>query len=55
MPDIIVPDNYGLVILSCAVTPIFFNMYMGGPVMDARKRLDVPYPNLYATVSGVAD
>lgn len=49
--DISVPDNYGLVILSCAVAPIFVNLYMGGPVMNARKRLDVQYPNLYAVVS----
>jgi len=48
--NIEVPDNYGLVILGCVVGPFVANMYMGGPVMKARKELDVQYPNLYAVV-----
>lgn len=44
-----VPDNYGYVILSCVVGQMFTAMYMGGPVMEARKKFNVPYPNLYAT------
>lgn len=47
-----VPDQYGYVILTCGVLPLFTNIYLGGPVMKARKALDVPYPNLYA-VPGV--
>lgn len=49
MIEIQVPDNYGLVVLGCGVLPFITNMYLGIPVMKARKRLDVPYPNLYAT------
>ena len=48
--NIEVPDNYGLVILACVVGPFVANMYMGGPVMKARKEMDVQYPNLYAVV-----
>eukprot|EP00542_Grammatophora_oceanica_P011180 CAMPEP_0194028224 /NCGR_PEP_ID=MMETSP0009_2-20130614/2257_1 /TAXON_ID=210454 /ORGANISM="Grammatophora oceanica, Strain CCMP 410" /LENGTH=151 /DNA_ID=CAMNT_0038667557 /DNA_START=69 /DNA_END=524 /DNA_ORIENTATION=+ len=44
-----VPDAYGYVILGCAVLPVFTNLYMGGPVMKARSKFKVPYPNLYAT------
>lgn len=47
--EITLPDNYGYVILGCGVLPFITNAYMGGPVMKARKRLDVKYPNLYAT------
>ena len=43
------PDNYPYVILSSVVAPFVTNIMMGGPVMRARKRFDVPYPNLYAT------
>jgi hypothetical protein len=45
-----VPDNYGLVILTCGVLPFFANVVMSGPVMKARKEFDVKYPNLYAVV-----
>ena len=44
-----VPDNYPLVMLSASVIPFVANFMMGGPVMKARKRYDVRYPNLYAT------
>lgn len=43
------PDNYGNVILGCAVLPCFVSIYMGGKVMKAREEFSVPYPNLYAT------
>ena len=49
--NISVPDNYGLVILGCAVAPMVTNFILSGPVMEARKRLDVKYPNLYGVVS----
>ena len=48
--DIRLPDGYGYVILGCGVAPLLANIYMGGPVMKARKEMDVPYPNLYAVV-----
>jgi glutathione S-transferase len=44
-----VPNNYGYVILSCVLGQMVTSMYMGGPVMNARKKFNVPYPNLYAT------
>jgi glutathione S-transferase len=44
-----VPDNYGYVVLSCVLGQLVTIVYMGGPVMNARKTFDVPYPNLYAT------
>lgn len=47
--QITVPDNYGYVILTCAVLPVITSFNMGGPVMKARKEFDVPYPNLYGT------
>ena len=46
-----VPDNYGLVILTCGVLPLFTNIYMSGPVMKARDKLEIKYPNLYGVVS----
>jgi glutathione S-transferase len=49
MVSIQVPDNYGYVILSCVVGQFVASTYMGVQVMLARKTLDVPYPNLYAT------
>ena len=49
--ELLIPDNYGYVILGCAVAPIFTNIYMGGPVMKARDAMGVKYPNLYAVVS----
>ena len=48
--NISVPDNYVLVILGCAVAPMVTNFILSGPVMEARKRLDVKYPNLYGVV-----
>jgi hypothetical protein len=50
MPIVDVPDNYGLVLLTCGVLPFVTNMVMSGPVMVARKELDVQYPNWYAVV-----
>jgi glutathione S-transferase len=44
-----VPNNYGYVILSCVLGQMVTSIYMGGPVMNGRKKYDVPYPNLYAT------
>jgi glutathione S-transferase len=44
-----VPDNYGYVILTCVVGQMVTSTFMGGPVMSARKKYNVPYPNLYAT------
>jgi glutathione S-transferase len=43
------PDEYPYVIVSTTIVPFVANMLMGGPVMKARKRLEVPYPNAYAT------
>ena len=47
-----VPYEYGFVILSAVILPTLTNIFLGGPVMKARKDLNVPYPNLYA-VPGV--
>lgn len=47
-----VPSAYPLVMLSSSVLPFVANVMMGGPVMKARKRFEVKYPNLYA-VPGV--
>lgn len=44
-----VPNNYGYVILSCVLGQMVTSVYMGGTVMKAREKYDVPYPNLYAT------
>lgn len=44
-----VPNAYGYVLLTTVVGQFFTSMYMGGPVMKARKDFNVPYPNLYAT------
>ncbi|GKY90523.1 hypothetical protein MPSEU_000026000 [Mayamaea pseudoterrestris] len=44
-----VPGNYGYVILTTVVGQFVANFYMGGQVMEARKKFNVPYPNLYAT------
>jgi glutathione S-transferase len=47
---ITVPPNYGYVILSSVIGSGFVvSTYMGGAVMQARKKFQVPYPNLYAT------
>jgi glutathione S-transferase len=44
-----VPFAYGYVLLSVGVGSFVVTTLMGGPVMAARKRFAVPYPNLYAT------
>ena len=46
---ITVPNEYGWVVLGAGIGSIVCNMVLGGPVMKARKELDVPLPNLYAT------
>jgi glutathione S-transferase len=49
MISIDVPDKYPLIILINLVGPSFVNFALAGYVMGARKRLNVQYPNLYAT------
>lgn len=49
MVSIDIPDNYGYVVLTTLVGQVFANGFMGGNVVKARKNLDVPLPNLYAT------
>eukprot|EP00977_Amphora_coffeiformis_P022669 scaffold11185_cov205-Amphora_coffeaeformis.AAC.3 len=44
-----IPDRYGYVILTCLVGQVVTNTYLGGSVMQARTKYNVPYPNLYAT------
>mmetsp|Transcript_18485 Transcript_18485/g.27040 ORF Transcript_18485/g.27040 Transcript_18485/m.27040 type:complete len:155 (-) Transcript_18485:368-832(-) len=44
-----VPNSYGYVILGSVIAPMVTGLYMGGPVMKARKEYNVPYPNCYAT------
>lgn len=45
-----VPAQYGYTVLSTCVFSLFIvPVYMGGPVMNARKEFNVQYPNLYAT------
>lgn len=46
--SISVPPAYGFVLLGVGILPFFTSGYMGSVVMDARKRLNVQYPNLYA-------
>jgi glutathione S-transferase len=47
---ITIPTNYGYVLLSSVIVIGFIiPMYLGSAVMDARKKYNVPYPNLYAT------
>jgi glutathione S-transferase len=46
---LILPDNYGYVLLSSLVGQFVVSTYLGGEVMKCRKAFDVPYPNLYAT------
>merc|ERR1711904_739988 len=43
------PDEYPFVLVSSTIVPFVANACMGGLVVAARKRCDVPYPNLYAT------
>ena len=47
-----VAPEYGWVVLGAGLGPVIMNFYLSGPVMAARGRLDVPYPNCYA-VPGV--
>jgi glutathione S-transferase len=50
MTTITVPDSYGYVILATAVGSLFVSpTLIGGIVMQAREKFNVPYPNLYAT------
>lgn len=49
MATLTVPSTYGYTILTCAVLPAITSTVMGGMVMSARKKFNVPYPNLYAT------
>jgi glutathione S-transferase len=44
-----VPSTYGFVLATSIVLQFMTSMYMGGKVMEARKKFNVPYPNLYAT------
>ena len=44
-----VPNEYGWVVLGAGVGATICNIVLSGPVMKARKELDVPLPNLYAT------
>lgn len=47
--NIAVPSNYGYVIVSSVIGCGFIvSMYMGGEVMKAREKFNVPYPSLYA-------
>ena len=47
-----VPSEYGFVILGTGFAPFFVNLILCRPVMEARERLNVHYPNCYA-VPGV--
>jgi len=46
---ITVPGTYGYVVLSCAVLPWISFWAMSGQIGNARKKFNVPYPNLYGT------
>ena len=48
------PDRYPYVMLSATALPFVTSFIMGGKVMSARKKFNVPLPNLYA-VPGVHD
>mmetsp|Transcript_25321 Transcript_25321/g.53489 ORF Transcript_25321/g.53489 Transcript_25321/m.53489 type:complete len:153 (+) Transcript_25321:89-547(+) len=48
MVSIEVPPEYGWVVLGAGVAPVITSMYLSGFVMEARKKFDVKYPNLYA-------
>lgn len=54
MPALMLPENYKYTILGAVVLPFVANLVIGGSVMAARKPMNVPYPNLYAT-PGVHD
>jgi hypothetical protein len=45
-------SEYGYVIIGSVIVPTIGLMMMGGNVMEARKKYNVKYPNLYA-VPGV--
>eukprot|EP00525_Craspedostauros_australis_P010598 CAMPEP_0198109164 /NCGR_PEP_ID=MMETSP1442-20131203/1175_1 /TAXON_ID= /ORGANISM="Craspedostauros australis, Strain CCMP3328" /LENGTH=151 /DNA_ID=CAMNT_0043764689 /DNA_START=133 /DNA_END=588 /DNA_ORIENTATION=+ len=47
-----IPSAYGWVVLGAGIGPLIANIMLAGPVMQARSRLNVQYPNLYA-VPGV--
>uniref|UniRef100_A0A7R9VS57 Microsomal glutathione S-transferase 3 n=1 Tax=Pseudictyota dubia TaxID=2749911 RepID=A0A7R9VS57_9STRA len=47
--EITVPSEYGYVVIGCVLGPSILSFMMGGPVMKARKKYNVQYPNLYAT------
>lgn len=49
MLSIEIPDQYGWVLLTVGALPTLTNFMMMGPVMVARKKYNVKYPNLYAT------
>jgi len=44
-----IPDEYAFVIVTSCIVPTMTNIFLGGPVMQARKTFNIPYPNLYAT------
>mmetsp|Transcript_11345 Transcript_11345/g.17211 ORF Transcript_11345/g.17211 Transcript_11345/m.17211 type:complete len:152 (+) Transcript_11345:106-561(+) len=44
-----VPEGYSYVFFTCGVLPAVINIILGGKVMAARKKFNVPLPNLYAT------
>eukprot|EP00339_Tiarina_fusa_P028132 CAMPEP_0117001658 /NCGR_PEP_ID=MMETSP0472-20121206/3582_1 /TAXON_ID=693140 ORGANISM="Tiarina fusus, Strain LIS" /NCGR_SAMPLE_ID=MMETSP0472 /ASSEMBLY_ACC=CAM_ASM_000603 /LENGTH=149 /DNA_ID=CAMNT_0004701735 /DNA_START=67 /DNA_END=516 /DNA_ORIENTATION=- len=43
-----VSSQYGWVVLAAGIGPVLTNFYLSGPVMAARSKLNVPYPNCYA-------
>mmetsp|Transcript_20625 Transcript_20625/g.43201 ORF Transcript_20625/g.43201 Transcript_20625/m.43201 type:complete len:151 (-) Transcript_20625:168-620(-) len=49
MVAIDIPENYGYVVLTTLVGQFFVSFSMGGNVIVARKKYNVPIPNLYAT------
>ena len=49
MATLSIPSTYGYTILTCAVLPAITTNVMGAMVMSARKKYNVPYPNLYGT------
>ena len=52
MVTINLPPEYGWTIIGAAIVPFIGLNFIGGQVMNARKKYDVQYPNLYA-VPGV--
>ena len=49
MATLTVPAGYGYCLLSNIIGNFVTSTLMGGNVMTARTKYDVPYPNLYAT------